>query len=216
MTAKKAKLIIVDDHKMFLDGLSSILTDAGGYEIILKSNSGAQVKKYLDINTEEPIDLVVTDVNMPETDGIALNAHIKEHHPRLRTLVVSMRHDAKTIHRLTQDGVDGYVPKNAEKAELLEAIATIVGGKKYFSESIKQTYMQHMFDAKKEEENELTTREKEVLVLIAQEFTTQEIADKLFLSKHTIESYRKNLISKLQVRNLAGLTAYAIKSGLVE
>ncbi|GMN07194.1 response regulator transcription factor [Croceitalea sp. MTPC5] len=214
---KNYKLIIADDHKMFLDGLLSILASKKEYEIILTANSGKNVAKYLDINNDnESIDLVITDVNMPDLNGIELNRHIKNKHPKVKTLVVSMLHDAQTVQTLTQDNVDGYVPKNAEKAELIHAITTILDGEKYFSQSIKDVYLKGMFSNEKSLHESLSKREKEVLKLIAQEYTTQEIADKLFLSKHTIESYRKNLISKLEVRNLAGLTKHALKLGLVD
>ena len=211
------KLIIADDHKMFLDGLLSILKDKKQFEIALTANTGKNVAKYLDINNStEAIDLVITDVNMPELNGIELNRHIKSQHKNVKTLVVSMLHDATTVQTLTKDNVDGYVPKNAEKAELLTAIETILKGEKYFSQTIKDVYLKGMFSNEQSLTESLSKREKEVLKLIAEEFTTQEIADKLFLSKHTIESYRKNLISKLEVRNLAGLTKYAIKMGLLE
>jgi len=215
MTLKR-RLIVVDDHKMFLDGLLSIIANESDVEIVMTANSGENVIKYLDNIKGENIDLVVTDVNMPDVSGIDLNKHIKTRYPKIKTLVVSMLHDSKTIHTLTEDNVDGYVPKNAEKTELLLAIETILKGEKYFSESIKQAYMQSMFTKEKEVITSLTNREKEVLKLIAEENTTQEIADQLFLSKHTIEGYRKNLISKLEVRNLAGLTKYAIKLGLLD
>ncbi len=214
---KTYKLIIADDHKMFLDGLMSILKGKSDYEIILTANSGKNVAKYLDINNKtEPVDLVITDVNMPELNGIELNQHIKAHHKNVKTLVVSMLHDATTVQTLTKDNVDGYVPKNAEKEELLRAIETILKGEKYFSQSIKDVYLKGMFSNEESLIQSLSKREKEVLKLIAEEFTTQEIAEQLFLSKHTIESYRKNLISKLEVRNLAGLTKYAIKIGLLD
>jgi len=214
---KNYKLIIADDHKMFLDGLLSILAFKEEYNIVLTANSGKNVIKYLDINnSKEAIDLVITDVNMPDINGIELNKHIKTKHPKTKTLVVSMLHDTTTVQTLTKDNVDGYVPKNAEKQELLEAIEKILKGDKYFSQSIKDVYLKGMFSNEKSLIESLSKREKEVLKLIAEEYTTQEIADKLFLSKHTIESYRKNLISKLEVRNLAGLTKYAIKLGLLE
>ncbi|GMN11710.1 response regulator transcription factor [Croceitalea sp. MTPC9] len=214
---EKYRLIIADDHKMFLDGLLSILAQKSEYDIVLTANTGKNVAKYLDINNnKEPIDLVITDVNMPDLNGIELNKHIKKLHPKTKTLVVSMLHDSMTVQTLTKDNVDGYVPKNAEKEELLEAIKTILKGNKYFSQSIKDVYLKGMFSNEQSLIDLLSKREKEVLKLIAQEHTTQEIADTLFLSKHTIESYRKNLISKLEVRNLAGLTKYAIKLGLVE
>ena len=213
---KKYKLIIADDHKMFLDGLLSILAHKEEYEIILTSNSGKNVVKYVDINADDGIDLIITDINMPEVNGIELNQHIKANHPKIKTLVVSMLHDAKSVQTLTKDNVDGYVPKNAEKDELLLAIETVLNDEKYFSQSIKEVYLKGMFSNEQTLEDSLSKREKEVLTLIAKEYTTQEIADALFLSKHTIESYRKNLISKLNVRNLAGLTKYAIKLGLVD
>ena len=210
----KRKIILVDDHNMFVDGLSSILSQETDIEIVLTSSSAKQVLKYLSINTKEQVDLVITDINMPEMDGIELNAHIKKDFPSVKTLVISMLHDAKKIKTLTEAEVNGYVSKNTAKQELLTAIHTILEGQNYFTSKVKELLMEEMLNAKKEKEIKLTGRETEVLKLIAQEFTTQEIADKLFLSKHTIESYRKNLISKLGVRNLAGLTRYAIENDL--
>ena len=209
-------LIIADDHKMFIDGLMSILKDAPEFTVDTTFKNGAQVLKYLDINGVEHLNLLITDLTMPEMDGIELNQIIKDKYPSLKTLVVSMHIDGGMIDKLIRNNVDGYVPKNAEKEELLQAIRTIVKGEKYFSTEIKRAYTDAMFENKNAEEVSLTNREKEVLKLIAEENTTQEIADTLFLSKHTIESYRKNLISKLQVKNLAGLTKHAIKMGLLD
>jgi len=212
----KYNLIIADDHKMFIDGLMSILKDAPELNVSLTAKNGAQVAKYLEINGASDLHLLVTDLTMPEMDGIALNKIVKENYPSLKTLVVSMHIDGGMIDKLIRNNVDGYVPKNAEKEELLNAIRTILNGEKYFSAEIKRAYTDAMFENKKQEEISLTNREIEVLKLIAEENTTQEIADTLFLSKHTIESYRKNLISKLQVKNLAGLTKHAIKMGLLD
>ena len=127
-----------------------------------------------------------------------------------------MHNDAEMIDKLIENDVDGYVPKNTEKKEFLLAIKTIIKGKKHFSKEVKDIYFENKFSKKKQEEIKLTQREIDVITLIAEEFTTQEIADKLFLSKHTIESYRKNLIAKLNVRNLAGLTKYALKMKYVK
>ena len=212
----KYNLIIADDHKMFIDGLLSILNDAPEFSVTTTAKNGAQVIKYLEINGTGDLHLLITDLSMPEMDGIELNRMVKEKYPTLKTLVVSMHIDGGMIEKLIQNNVDGYVPKNAEKDELLTAMRTIVKGEKYFSQEIKRAYTDAMFDNKKQEKVHLTDREKEVLKLIADEYTTQEIADELFLSKHTIESYRKNLISKLQVKNLAGLTKHAIKIGLLD
>ena len=126
-----------------------------------------------------------------------------------------MHNTADIIDDLIENNVDGYLQKNAKKEEFLKAIETILGGEKYFSKEIKDIYLKNKFEKNKDKEVKLTKREVDVISLIAEEFTTQEIADQLFLSKHTIESYRKNLITKLNVRNLAGLTKYAIKKGYV-
>lgn len=211
----KHNLIIVDDHKMFLDGLLSILNTEGNYNILYTAKHGGEVQKYISINTEEKIDLVITDVTMPEVDGITLNKWIKNTSRNIKTLVVSMHNTPEIIDSLIENDVDGYLQKNAKKEEFLLAIETILGDKKYFSKEIKDIYLQSKFEKNKDKEIKLTKREVEVIALIAEEYTTQEIADKLFLSKHTIESYRKNLITKLNVRNLAGLTKYAIKKGYV-
>ncbi len=212
----KYNLIIVDDHKMFLDGLLSILNTESNYHIVLTAKDGEHIVKYQEINPNEKIDLVITDISMPKVDGITLNKILKEKNPSIKTLVVSMHNDPQMIDNLIEHDVDGYVPKNAEKQELLLAIETILGGKKYFSRDIKDIYLENKFSKKKENTIKLTKREIDVITLIAQEFTTQEIADQLFLSKHTIESYRKNLIAKLSVRNLAGLTKYALKMGYID
>ncbi|MBW2961030.1 response regulator transcription factor [Mesonia aestuariivivens] len=208
------QVIIADDHAMFVDGLRSILTNEPDITIKLTASNGEEVLKYLQINKDEKIDLLITDLNMPKMDGMALNKAIKSQFYGVKTLVVSMMEKPNTIKTLTEDNVNGYLSKNSEKKELLKAIRTILEGENYFSPAIQQALIKGMTDAKKMQEIKLTKREKEVLSLIAKEYTTQEIADELFLSKHTIESYRKNLIAKLQVRNLAGLTRYAIENNL--
>ncbi|MFC5046768.1 response regulator [Aquimarina hainanensis] len=212
----KYNLIIADDHKMFLDGLLSILNEEQDYNILLTAKNGSNIIKYVEINPKEKIDLIITDISMPEVDGITLNKMLKEKNRNIKTLVVSMHNNAEMIDNLIEHDVDGYVPKNAEKEELLLAIKTILGGEKYFSKEIKDIYIENKFSKKKQNEIKLTQREIDVITLIAQEYTTQEIADQLFLSKHTIESYRKNLIAKLNVRNLAGLTKYALKMKYIE
>lgn len=207
----KYNLIIIDDHKMFLDGVLSILNSENEYNVVLSSTEGKNVIKYLDINSNDTIDLIITDISMPEIDGISLSKIVKEKNKKIKILVVSMHTNADMIDSLIKLDVEGYIHKNAKKEELLHAIKVILDGEKYFSKEIKDIYFENKLSKKKEEEIKLTQREIDVITLIAQEYTTQEIADKLFLSKHTIESYRKNIIGKLGVRNLAGLTKYALK-----
>ncbi len=212
----KHNIILADDHKLFLEGLVQLLEKETTLHLLYYAHNGKLVMNYLNAHPELEVDLVITDIAMPETDGILLNRFIKETRPATKTMVVSMHTDTNMVDALVQNDVDGYLSKNAGADEFLKAIHTILKGEKYFSESVKQAYMNSVFRKEKDTMEMLSTREKEVLKLIAQEYTTQEIADKLYLSKHTIESYRKTLLSKLKVRNLAGLTRYAIKLGLLE
>lgn len=211
----KHNIILADDHKLFLEGLMRLIEKEADLHVLYYTHNGKLVMNYLDQHPEEQVDLVITDISMPDVDGITLNNHIKEKRPEISTLVVSMHTDSNMIDALVQHHVDGFLSKNADSGELLEAIKTILKGGKYFSEAVKQGYLDSVFNKEKETLELLTSREKDVLKLIAEEYTTQEIADKLFLSKHTIESYRKTLILKLKVRNLAGLTRYAVKLGLL-
>lgn len=206
----KNNLIIVDDHSMFLEGLQGLLETEENMNVVLGVKNGNEIIKYLEINSEKNIDLIISDISMPDITGIELTKIIKEKYPSIGVLIISMHNNAEMIEELIQYNVDGYICKNANKPELLQAINTILEGKKYFSRTIKNTYFEHKQSSGKEKVK-LTKREIDVITLIAKEYTTQEIADELFLSKHTIESYRKTLISKLNVRNLAGLTKYALK-----
>lgn len=211
----KHNIILADDHKLFLEGLIRLIAQEKDLQVLYHAHNGKLVMNYLDQHPDEQVDLVITDISMPDVDGITLNNHIKEKRPEISTLVISMHTDNNMIDALIQNNVDGFLSKNADSGELLEAIKMILKGGKYFSEAVKQAYINSVFNKEKETLEMLTSREKDVLKLIAEEYTTQEIADKLFLSKHTIESYRKTLILKLKVRNLAGLTRYAVKLGLL-
>ncbi len=212
----KFNLIIVDDHKMFSDGLLSIFNSQKEYNILLTAKNGSHIIKYLEINSNEKVDLIITDISMPKVDGITLSKYIKQKKRDIKILIVSMHNNIEMIDQLTKIGVDGYIPKNAEKKELLKAVASILNGEKYFSKEITSVYLESKFLESRKKQVKLTKREIDVITLIAQEYTTKEIADKLCLSKHTIESYRKNLITKLEVKNLAGLTRYAMKMNYIE
>ncbi|SNR17356.1 response regulator transcription factor [Tenacibaculum jejuense] len=212
---RKFNLIIVDDHSMFREGLQGMLETEEEFNVVFGVKNGNEILKYLEINSEKDIDLIISDISMPEITGIELTKLVKDKFPKIKVLIVSMHTNAEMIEELIQYNVDGYLSKSATKRELIEALNSILSGKKFFSRTIKDVY----FKKKQEEEKnkiQLTKREIDVITLIAKEHTTQEIADQLFLSKHTIESYRKTLISKLGVRNLAGLTRYAIKMKYIE
>ncbi len=208
----KINLFLVDDHKMFLDGLEALLKDVETLAIVGKASNGKEALELID----ESVEIVLMDISMPEIDGIELNKLIKSRFSRINTIAISMHNDAKISEKLIKGGVNGYLLKNAEKEELLLAINTVIGGENYFTEEVKKTYQNSLFERenKKDQIPELSKRELEVLGEIINELTTREIAEKLFISQHTVESHRKNMLSKLGARNTAGLVRYALENGL--
>ncbi|BAX79339.1 DNA-binding response regulator [Labilibaculum antarcticum] len=209
----RIKVLLVDDHLMFLEGLQSLFANEKNIEVV---GAASNAKIALDIiNTKQP-DIVITDLSMPDIDGSSLVASIQKMYPSIYTLVLSMHSDAQIISKLIKQNINGYLLKNAEKEELLIAVKTIVGGENYFSKEVSDIYNEGSCKSDYSSIPELSKREKEVLKLIGDEYTTKEIADHLFISQNTVESHRKNMFSKLNVKNVAGLIKMAIKNNLLE
>lgn len=212
---KKINLLIADDHTMFLQGIVSLLEQEPEINIVGKAVNGIEA---LEIIKSEPLDLVILDISMPEMDGIELSKILKKDFPELKILVVSTHSNVKIISRLIRIGVNGYLLKNAEKSELLKAITTIASGENYFSEETEEKHWANHLKIEKQVSvlTELSSREKEILVLIAHEYNTAEIAEKTFISLNTVNTHRRNLLSKLNAKNTAGLVKYAVENGLVD
>lgn len=211
----KIKVIIVDDHKIFLDGLRTVLEGAEQLNVIGEAESGDQL---LELLKEAKPDILLLDINMPGKDGIELTKMLKISRPEIKILLLTMHNETGIIQKGLEAGIDGYVLKNTDRYELIGAIETIMEGESYYSEKVTKTIMEGLKpqgQGSYANAVKLTKREKDVLKLIAEEFTTSEMAEKLMISQHTIESHRKNLLSKLNVRNTAGLVRYAVKNGLV-
>lgn len=209
------KVIIVDDHQIFLDGLKEVFKAFDDISIVGEANDGVDL---IDLLGKTDCDVILMDVNMPKMDGTAATKYVKQNYPDVKVLMLTM-HDSKAmIEKLVKAGADGYVLKNTAKGELKMAIETLCSDQNYYSPMVTQTIMQSMRQKEALASDygavELTDREKDVLKLIAKEMTSHEIAEQLFISHHTVESHRKNLIAKLGVRSLAGLVKYAVKSGL--
>ena len=212
---KKIKLLIADDHTMFLQGIVSLLEQEAEINIVGKANNGIEA---LNIIKKETVDLIILDISMPEMDGIELSKILKKEYAEIKILVVSTHSNVKIISRLIRIGVDGYLLKNAEKSTLLEAIHSIIEGDTYFSEETEEKYLANQLKIEKQVSalTELSSREKEILVLIAHEYNTAEIAEKTFISLNTVNTHRRNLLSKLNAKNTAGLVKYAVENGLVD
>jgi DNA-binding NarL/FixJ family response regulator len=165
-------------------------------------------------------DLILMDVNMAGMDGIEATKQVRKNYPAVKVLMLTMFNTRDYIEKVLKAGAQGYILKNTGKEELNHAIEKVMNGESYFSKEVTERIMEGLQGKKTSAYDpmmvELTEREKDVLKLIAKELTTQEIADQLFISFNTVETHRKNLISKLNVRNIAGLVKYAVQQGLAD
>lgn len=208
-------LLIADDHTMFLQGIISLLEQETNITVIDKAVNGIEA---LEIIKKGVVDFIILDISMPEMDGIELSKILKKQHPDVKILIVSTHSNVMIVSRLIRIGVNGYLLKNAAKEELLKAINTIASGENYFAEELEEKHLSNSSKIEKQVSNltELSSREKEILVLIAHEYNTAEIAEKTFISLNTVNTHRRNLLSKLNAKNTAGLVKYAVENGLVD
>ena len=216
---EKTKIIIADDHTMFVDGIESILEHEDDLTIVDRSYDGKSVMKKL---AEQEIDVLLLDVNLPEMNGIEVCKEALSLYPNLKICAISMFNEESFVTEILNNGAKGYILKNTGREELLRAIRTVAKGDSYFSKEVTETIMKGLINKRKngnKESNDfpkISRREKEVLKLIIEEYTTQEIADELFISLKTVESHRSNLLSKLNARNTAGLVRVTIENNLLE
>lgn len=211
-----SRVLIADDHQLFLDGLRMVLDTSPKFEIVGEANNGKQV---LDLLANVQADLAVLDISMPEMDGIETAKAIKSTYPDMRILILSMYRQDALIKRLMRSGIDGYVLKENGQKELIKALEVIVSGQKYFAEEVTKVIIDSFNPSvKKSQKNDvnLTKRELEVLQLVSKEMTTQEIAQKIFVSQNTVITHRKNIMRKLDVRNAAGMIRLATEMGLLD
>ncbi|PIB36198.1 hypothetical protein BFP72_12740 [Reichenbachiella sp. 5M10] len=204
------KVLIADDHEVIVEGLKALLSGEPELEIVSHAHNGHQVLAQLEMNA---IDVVLLDINMPELDGLETTKLIRQDHPKVKVLILSMYNKPEFIRHLIEIGAHGYVLKNTPKKELIEAIQNVHHGIEHFSEEIKDTIMKNLKTKGHVGEAYLTDRERDIIRLLADGFTTNEIAEKLFISVHTVDTHRKNLLTKLNQKNIASLIRYAVEKG---
>ena len=201
------KVFIVDDHYMVIEGVRSLLQNEPHISWIGHAGSSESCLAFL--KHHEP-DVILMDINLGNESGIDLCKTVKEHYPGIQILGLSTFNQQSFIQKLMDNGASGYVLKNATRTELTEAIFTVCDGKKYLSSEAFQ-----MLRQKEEPVIILTRREKEVLELIADGLTNNEIAIKLFVSVTTVDTHRKNLLAKFQAKNIAMLVKMAMQQKLI-
>ena len=207
-------LFLVDDHEIFLDGLRGILQSIPDLEIVGQGRNGWEAWDWLQKNQ---VDLLLTDIHMPEMDGVELTQKVKAHNPDQKVLVLSMYDDYSVIESIFEAEAEGYVLKNSGRDELLKAITRIHAGSSHYSKEVMNILMEDrpMEASLPVIEDVLSPREIEVLALICEELSTKEIAEKLFLSPRTVDTHRKHILQKTGMQTLVGLVKWAFRYGLV-
>jgi DNA-binding NarL/FixJ family response regulator len=214
---EKIKLLITDDHQIVRDGIVALLQSNEQFLITGVAHNG---KMALELVEKLHPHIVIMDVSMPVMDGITSTRLIRERHPEIKVLALTMTNELEHIKNMIAAGASGYLLKNSGKEELITAINEVLAGREYFSGEVKDAIVREMI--KKKNSNDrlagepipLTLREKDVLQLIVKEFTNYEIAGKLFISVRTVDAHRRNLLEKTGARNTAGLVKYAIENRL--
>ena len=205
-------ILIVDDHKMFGEGLSLLIKESSNYNVIGTLTVGSDVISYLNALT---VDVLFLDIDLPDISGIELAKKLRIEFPLLHIIMLSMHNRPEFFKEFYEMGIAGYIVKNAGKDEILKAIKTVVSGQKYYSDEIINNFLSASASNQSKSKAIITGREREILKLVVQGKSTHEISDALFISKHTVDTHRKNLLSKLNVKNTAELVQVAINEGFI-
>ncbi|MBC8111615.1 MAG: response regulator transcription factor [Verrucomicrobia bacterium] len=206
------KVFLIDDHPMVIEGIKALLFHSENIEIIGSAGNAFLAMEFL---RNQQADVVLLDINLPEIDGIELCKKIKNEFPTTKILGLSTFKERSYIAKMIENGASGYVLKSVPQEELTEAITSVFAGKIYLNEEIAQVLTKNSTEANSKTLPLLTRREKEVLICIADGLTNPEIAEKLFVSPLTIDSHRKNLLAKFEVKNTASLIKIAVENGLI-
>ena len=213
----KIKIVLADDHHILLDGLKAMLQKQKDIEVVGAFSNGLQVFEAL---PSLSANIALVDINMPEMNGHELTKKIKEHFPSVSVITMSMYDDASHIMEMVDAGISGYLLKNVNDKELVEAIRTVAQGKMYFCSEVSETITTFALNQQRRKEKaaetpRLTDRELEILKLISQEHSNAEIASKLFISERTVETHRKNMLRKTNNKTIVGLLKYALEQQII-
>lgn len=214
---EKIRVIIADDHKLIRVGLNAILQLEPDIDVLAEAENGNDV---IALVKSHVTDVILMDIDMGIPNGIETTNTIKSNFPDIKVLALTQHEERDYILKMLEAGANGYLLKNCGRDELVAAIHAVVNGDSYFSHTVSATLLKAITELQQKPKASLkdnallTDREKEVLGLIAQEYSNAEIAEKLFISVRTVDTHRRNLLEKLQVKNTAGLVKYAVEKGL--
>ncbi len=217
MNNQKIKIALADDHVLFRKGFVSLLEMEDDFEVVLEANNGLElIQRIKGIE----VDIVLMDMEMPEMDGMEATVQLQGIDPSIKVVMVSSHDDDEIILAAVEKGAKGYMVKDADPDDVIEAIRSVKQNGFFFQAQVsslllKGIVQKDLFKTQFSPQEMLTPREKEVLQLIFEEKTTAEIAELLFLSPRTVEGYRKNMLEKVGVRNSVGLVVFGLKHNLL-
>ena len=211
-------ILIIDDHRIVRDGIKLYLDGDPEYQIVAEGSSGYDA---LNLTQQKEVDLILMDINMEGMDGIETTKKVIEEHPEIKVIALTMHNDYQHIKAMMDAGAGGYLLKSCDESELKYALKSVMEDDIYYSKEVAQTVMNNLAKKKARSRSEalatpLTPREKEVYQLIMEEYSNQEIADKLFISIRTVEVHKRNLLEKTGAKNTTGLVLYAVKNELFD
>jgi DNA-binding NarL/FixJ family response regulator len=211
-------LVIADDHEIFRDGLALMLSKQGDLSLMGQAEDGNEL---IELVEKLQPDVVITDIKMPRLDGIAATRLLLQKKPDLKIIALSMFDEDNLIVEMLEAGAKGYLLKNADKKEILDAIVTVYEDNIFYcrhtSARLATMIVKSKFDLhKKKPDLVFSDREKEIIKLICRQFTAQQIGDHLYLSKRTVEGYRTKIMEKMDVKNTAGVVIFALKNNLIK
>lgn len=217
MPQSNIEILIVEDHDIFREGIKFVLSQVAGYKVVGEVKNG---KEFLEFIKKKRPDIVLMDITMPEMDGIQASTIAMKEYPNLKIICLSSHGDEIYYYKMIKAGVSGFLQKKSGKDELEQAIDKVAYGMNYFPDNILRNILFRVSntgeESLKNEAINLTKREKEILLLICQGYSNNEIGDTLFISPKTVDNHRTNLLSKTGTRNSANLVMYAIKNKLIE
>lgn len=210
------KVMIADDHPLMIDGIKTTLGDSPEVEIVADASNGYEVIRHLEGGLD--VDVILMDINMPKLDGLDATKKVTKAFPHVKVVALSQYSEKRFVKRMLKYGAAGYLLKDSSRDDLIEAIQQVYDGEKYFCPRLSVSLVNQ--ELKLENNSslfpKLTAREMEILNLICKEHSSQEIANKLFISFHTVESHRANLIHKSGTKNTAGLVRWAVENDFVD
>lgn len=209
----KIKILLADDHQLFRNGLKILLDAFDNFEISGEAGNGEEVLKII---SGSDCHIILMDIDMPVMDGIEATRRVTEINPDIKIIALSMYGEEEYYHRMVEAGARGFLLKDSDINEVKDAIITVHNGGNYFSQELLQHVIQKIRSRETETRHaNLSRREKEVLLKICEGLSNQEIADRLFISKRTVDKHRANLLSKTASKNTASLILYAIKNKII-